>query len=98
MRPAEEEEEFTMATKPIESIKSATALRAVGRLKEEEEEFTMATRLVKSNKKRFISVLEQKFFIFFTGALFFICLVAIQSLFIFFFYFFFLKLLLFLFF
>ena len=35
MRPAEEEEEeFTMATKPIESIKSATALRAVGRLNE----------------------------------------------------------------
>jgi len=34
MRPAEEEEEFTMATKPIESIKSATALRAVGRLKD----------------------------------------------------------------
>ena len=48
MRPAEEEEEeFTMATKPIESIKSATALRAVGRLKK--EEFAMATKQVKSN-------------------------------------------------
>ena len=46
MRPAEEEEEeFTMATKPIESIKSATALRAVGRLKE----FTMTTKRLKSN-------------------------------------------------
>jgi hypothetical protein len=44
----EEEEEFVMATKRLKSNKSATALRAVSRLKE--EEFAMATNRVKSNK------------------------------------------------
>jgi hypothetical protein len=45
MRRAEEEEEFAMATNRLKSIKSATALRAVSRLKEEEEDESFDVRI-----------------------------------------------------
>ena len=59
----EEDEEFVIATKRVKSNKSASALRAVSRLKEEEE-FVMATKRLKSNKSatalRAVSRLKKK--------------------------------------